>query len=73
MNKLFRSHLLNDVGKDKAAQIATAYDACLAALTSICPDGREFAIAKTKLEESCFFAKKAMVADEMNHVEATSV
>lgn len=61
MNKEFQVHMLNEDGKEKARQIAAAFDTCLESLKGSCPEGREFAIVKTKLEEACFFAKKAMV------------
>lgn len=57
MNKEFATHMLNEVGKAKAQAIAHAFDACLEALSVICPPGREMALARTKLEEACFFAK----------------
>jgi hypothetical protein len=65
MDPLFEVHMLNDAGKQKAKDIATAFDNCLLALTSptfgsLCSPGRELAIVKTKLEEACFFAKKSM-------------
>jgi len=61
MNKEFRVHMLNDEGKAKAKIIANYFDELLENLKSYCPDSREFSIVKTKLEEACFFAKKAMV------------
>lgn len=62
---LFSVHLLNELGLKKAAVIADAFNGLLWQLQSggtnaLCPEGREFAIVKTKLEEACFFAKKAM-------------
>lgn len=66
MNKEFTVHLLNEGGKAKAIQIAEAFDTCLTSLTSLCPTGRELAIVRTKLEEACFFAKKAMASEVVN-------
>lgn len=66
MNKEFAVHMLNDGGKTKAQEIASAFDDCLERLAKVCPAGREFAITRTKLEEACFFAKKAMAADAGN-------
>lgn len=69
MHREFTFHRLNDVGIAKAQQIAQAYDALLSSLLQTCPEGRELALARTKLEESCFFAKKA-VANETAYQEA---
>jgi hypothetical protein len=53
--------MLNDVGKEKAIYIANAFVSLLNTLESVCgTDGREMALVRTKLEEGCFFAKKAM-------------
>ena len=57
---LFQSHRLNDDGMKKADLIAEVFDDCLINLRPVCPESREFSIVKTKLEEACFFAKKAM-------------
>ncbi len=71
MNKEFAVHMLNDAGKDKARAIAEAFDHLVNVLTTpatpedptiICPPCRETAIMRTKLEEACFFAKKAMAS-----------
>ena len=62
MNKEFAVHMLNDEGKTKAAEIAQAFDDCIERLAKVCPAGREFAITRTKLEDACFFAKKAMAS-----------
>lgn len=66
MNKEFAVHMLNEMGKIKASEIANAFDACLERLKAVCPESRELSIAKTKLEEACFFAKKAMASAEGN-------
>lgn len=60
MYPLFEVHILNESGKQKAQQIAGSFSGLLGELELICGQGREIAIVKTKLEEACFFAKKAM-------------
>ena len=70
IDPLFQVHMLNDEGKKKATEIAEAFDHCLVKLMEVCPtDNREFSIVKTKLEEACFFAKKAManVPENQHH------
>lgn len=62
MRPQFKVHMLNDIGKQKAKEIAEDFDQLLAALEGKCPDGRELAIVRTKLEEACFFAKKSMAS-----------
>ena len=59
-NPLFQVHRLNDDGMKKAEEIAAAFNGCLQSVEGMCPIGRELSIVKTKLEEACFFAKKAM-------------
>lgn len=66
MNKEFDVHMLNETGKAKAAAIASAFDRLLETLLDICPPSRELAITRTKLEEACFFAKKAMASHPDN-------
>ncbi len=68
MHKEFQVHMLNEEGKTKAKAIAEAFDECLYRLEQLCPVGRELAITKTKLEEACFFAKKAMASAPENSV-----
>ncbi len=60
MDPLFDVYMLNERGKDKAHAIAMAFDKCLTELRTLCVEGREFSIVKTKLEEAAFFAKKSM-------------
>lgn len=60
IDTLFQVHRLNEDGLKKAEEIAGAFNNCLINLRGMCPEGREFAIVKTKLEEAAFFAKKAM-------------
>ncbi len=66
MNKEFAVHMLNEQGKNKAREIAEAFDDCLEKLLKLCPPNRELAITKTKLEEACFFAKKSMASSDEN-------
>jgi hypothetical protein len=65
-NPEFAVHMLNEVGKAKANIIRGAFDDCLNTLAGVCTTGREFAVTKTKLEEACFFAKKAMAVNLSN-------
>ena len=72
MDSLFAVHLLNEVGKGNAQAIATYFDDLLSKLTAITPAldrGREFSLCKTKLEEACFFAKKAMAINPENQIK----
>ncbi len=62
----FAVHMLNEMGKQKAAFVAECFHELLSGLSEVCPEGRHFAIAKTKLEEACFFAKKAMASSPEN-------
>lgn len=66
MNKEFAVHMLNETGKTKAQEIAQTFDVCLEKLVELCPPGREMALVRTKLEEACFFAKKAMAGAAEN-------
>jgi hypothetical protein len=65
MDPLFQVHRLNPGGQAKAQFIANAFDDLLSHITNITAPSREVAIVKTKLEEACFFAKKAIA----NHPE----
>jgi len=67
MNQEFTFHILNEDGKAKAVMVAEIFDDCLEKLKILCPEGRQFSICKTKLEEACFFAKKAMASSADNH------
>lgn len=63
----FAVHILNDDGIRKATEIADVFNQTLYALSDVCPQKtREFSLVKTKLEEACFFAKKAMAGDPAN-------
>lgn len=67
MHKEFEVHMLNEEGKNNARYIALTFDKCLIDLLSVCPMGRETSIMRTKLEEACFFAKKAMASAMENN------
>jgi len=57
----FKVHILNDDGITCARSIAQEFNNLLTVLHSLIGEpNREFSIVKTKLEEACFFAKKAM-------------
>src|SRR5437764_1053304 len=66
VSNLFRVHRLNDDGMKHAELIAESFDGLVLYLSKLCPESREFSIVKTKLEEACFFAKKAMANHEPN-------
>lgn len=57
----FEVHILNEDGIRKSRHIAETLNYALSEIEYAAgADGREMAIARTKLEEACFFAKKAM-------------
>jgi hypothetical protein len=63
----FDVHMLNEAGISKAREIAEVYSHALDAIERLCgPDGREMAIVRTKLQESAFFAKRAMAVRPEN-------
>lgn len=67
IDPLFRVHMLNDTGKEKARAMAAKFSALLFDLNMLgALNGREGAIVKTKLEEACFFAKKSMASQQEN-------
>lgn len=60
MHQAFQVHMLNEVGKARAQEIAQGFDSLLKSLEQLVPEGRAKSILITKLEEAAFFAKKAM-------------
>ena len=50
----------------EAQKIAESFDNLLEEIETYCPEGRELAIVKTKLEEAAFFAKKSMANQQEN-------
>lgn len=69
VNKEFQVHRLNEHGINLAKDIASIFDSALDQLSTYCSAGREWSIVKTKMEEACFFAKKAMANNVLNQVE----
>ena len=69
MDPIFQVHKLNPDGLKLAAGIAEIFDGTLAQLSTYCPAGREWSIVRTKMEEACFFCKKAMANDPKNQAE----
>jgi len=68
MDPLFEVHMLNEEGKRNAQDIAIKFEILLLDLEKVCgdPPNREWSVVKTKLEEACFFAKKAMANKPRN-------
>lgn len=66
MDSAFQVHRLNEKGMQKAKKMSEAFDNLYNELCGMCVMGRELAIARSKLEEACFFAKKAMANDSDN-------
>jgi hypothetical protein len=66
MSKEFEVHMLNDQGKSYAREMAGKFDELLDWCKKIGEPGRELSLTATKLEEACFFAKKAMAIKKEN-------
>lgn len=64
---MFEVHKLNEQGMRHAGWMQGEFQRFLDRLESVCGiEGREIAIVRTKLEEACFFAKRAMALDPAN-------
>ena len=66
MNDNFKAHMLNAEGIAKARDMAESFDVLLEHLKLLGVDGRYAALVATKLEEACFFAKKAIAIKPEN-------
>ena len=65
----FSVHMLNELGLDRAKQIAAMFSNLLDNLEDITPgNGREMAVVRTKLQEAAFFAKRAIAMQLENQV-----
>ena len=70
VSPLFEVHMLNEHGKGLAKALAGEFHGFLCSIEGMCgSEGREMAIVRTKLEEACFFAKKAMASRKENQQE----
>jgi len=67
----FKVHLLNDKGIERAKLMQAKFEELAEVLKTECgcEEGRQFSLALTKLEEACFFAKKAMACNTANQQE----
>lgn len=72
LHPAFRVHMLSPEGIQKANQLAEAFDGLLSDVEDLAggaaspESGRYLAIVTTKLEEACFFAKKALAVNPEN-------
>jgi hypothetical protein len=68
MKSEFAVHKLNEDGIAKANIMGWKFSELLYWLegSDVCIEGRELSLAKTKLEEACFYAKKAMATNLVN-------
>ena len=66
LDPLFQVHRLNEDGQAKAGSVAKAFNELLRKLRNNVAPSREMAIAEMKLEEACFFVKKAIAMDPEN-------
>lgn len=55
----FKVHILNEQGIEVVKKIADLYNQLLIDIMDRVTPSRELSIVKTKLEEACFFSKKA--------------
>ncbi len=62
----FKVHRLNAVGFAKAVAIADAFRGLLEIAEVSIPKGRELALVITKLQEACFFTKRAIALQPEN-------
>lgn len=63
MHLNFAVHMLNERGKEEARKLAAQFDGLQTYVTGLGGDSRCQSIAATKLEEACFYAKKALATN----------
>lgn len=66
MRTAFKFHKLNETGIKKCEAIGQKFDDLLSFVEAQTPPNRELSLTITKLEEACFYAKKA-VAQNKEH------
>lgn len=67
----FKVHRLNEAGLDAARGVAAVFEVLLSSLDELgVPHGRERAIVVTKLQEACFFAKRAIADNPKNQEQS---
>ena len=66
MAQEFTVHRLNALGLSVAEEIAKIFQSALDDLDLLVPQGRERALVVTKLQEACFFAKRAACSSSAN-------
>ena len=66
---MFESVVLNPEGVRRQKVIQKAFTTLLRTLDLLVPEGREFSLARTKLQEACFFAVRGMAlySDNQEH------
>jgi len=64
LDPLFSSHKLRPEATTRVNAVKESFDDLLHTLRTLCPPGREFALVKTKLEEACFYAVKAVAIQQ---------
>lgn len=72
MNALFQTHILNESGIAKSRRLAELFNGLLISTEELVSSGmnsREFSLAKTHLEQACFFAKKALAQNPHNQAD----
>jgi len=66
---MFKVHMLNHKGIEKAVQIEHAFDTLVNKIHTSIEDDRCKALMLTKLEEASFYAKKGMAMGKINQAK----
>lgn len=62
----FRANALTNEAGDKLRIIRESFSALLVNIETVAPPGRHLALVKTKLEEACMFAVRAVAVEQSN-------